>query len=97
MGRDVVGGRKGIPTHIGTNRYSLLVSRIFQQRNGCGPSPTESTLAADRRSHPGNDLISVIAADSDLELDDVVTTAIACHETTANLLDSAMIASHLSV
>lgn len=52
-------------------------------------------LAADRRRHPGDDLLSVIAADTTLELDDVVTTAIiiaiAGHETTANLLGSAMI------
>lgn len=52
-------------------------------------------LAADRRRHPGDDLLSVIAADTDLELDDVVTTAIiiaiAGHETTANLLGSAMV------
>ena len=52
-------------------------------------------MAADRRSHPGDDLISFIAADPDLELDDVVTTAIiiaiAGHETTANLLGAAMI------
>lgn len=52
-------------------------------------------LAADRRTHPGDDLISFMAADPDLELDDVVTTAviiaIAGHETTANLLGAAMI------
>ena len=52
-------------------------------------------LAADRRTHPGDDLLSYIAADPDLELDDVVVTAvviaIAGHETTANLLGAAMI------
>ena len=52
-------------------------------------------LAADRRAHPGEDLLSFIAADRDLELDDVVITAIliavAGHETTANLLGAAMI------
>lgn len=52
-------------------------------------------LAADRRRHPGDDLLSFIATDPDLELDDVVTTAIiiaiAGHETTANLLGAAMI------
>ncbi len=52
-------------------------------------------LAADRRTHPGDDLLSFIAADDELELDDVVTTAIiiaiAGHETTANLLGAAMI------
>jgi cytochrome P450 len=52
-------------------------------------------LAADRRTHPGDDLLSFIAADPVLELDDVVTTAvviaIAGHETTANLLGAAMI------
>jgi cytochrome P450 len=52
-------------------------------------------LAADRRTHPSDDLISFLSADPDLELDDVVTTAIiiaiAGHETTANLLGTAMI------
>ncbi|MBX9641805.1 MAG: cytochrome P450 [Mycobacterium sp.] len=52
-------------------------------------------LAADRRTHPGDDLLSFLAADTDLELDDVVTTAIiiaiAGHETTANLLGAALI------
>jgi cytochrome P450 len=52
-------------------------------------------LAADRRTHPGEDLMSFIAADPALELDDVVITAIliavAGHETTANLLGAAMI------
>jgi cytochrome P450 len=52
-------------------------------------------LAADRRAHPGEDLLSFIAADAALELDDVVITAIliavAGHETTANLLGAAMI------
>ena len=52
-------------------------------------------LAADRRIRPREDLLSFIAGDPDLELDDVVTTAIliavAGHETTANLLGAAMI------
>lgn len=52
-------------------------------------------LAADRRSHPGEDLLSFIAADPALQLDDVVITAIliavAGHETTANLLGAAII------
>jgi cytochrome P450 len=52
-------------------------------------------LAADRRTHPGDDLLSLIASDRSLELDDVVITAIlvavAGHETTANLLGAAMI------
>ncbi|MCV7220920.1 cytochrome P450 [Mycolicibacterium elephantis] len=52
-------------------------------------------LAADRRAHPRDDLLSFIAADPDLELDDVVTTAViiavAGHETTANLLGAALI------
>lgn len=52
-------------------------------------------LAADRRSHPGEDLLSFIAGDPELLLDDVVVTAIliaiAGHETTANLLGAAMI------
>ncbi|MBV9091901.1 MAG: cytochrome P450 [Mycobacteriaceae bacterium] len=52
-------------------------------------------LAADRRSHPADDLLSLIASDRDLLLDDVVVTAIliavAGHETTANLLGGAMV------
>ena len=52
-------------------------------------------LAADRRTHPRDDLLSFIGAGPDLELDDVVTTAViiavAGHETTANLLGAAMI------
>jgi cytochrome P450 len=53
------------------------------------------SLAADRRAHPGDDLLSFIAADPTLELDDVVITAIliavAGHETTANLLGASII------
>ncbi|WP_199254701.1 cytochrome P450 [Mycolicibacterium mengxianglii] len=52
-------------------------------------------LAADRRHHPGDDLLSFLGADPDLELDDVVTMAliiaVAGHETTANLLGAAII------
>lgn len=52
-------------------------------------------VAADRRTHPKDDLLSFIAADPELELDDVVTTAViiavAGHETTANLLGAAMV------
>ncbi|WP_006241483.1 cytochrome P450 [Mycolicibacterium tusciae] len=52
-------------------------------------------VAADRRTHPSDDLLSFIAADPELELDDVVTTAViiavAGHETTANLLGAAMV------
>lgn len=51
--------------------------------------------AADRRTHPGDDLLSFIAADPDLSLDEVVVTAIliavAGHETTANLLGAGLI------
>lgn len=52
-------------------------------------------IAADRRSHPGDDLLSFIATDPELGLDDVVVTAIliavAGHETTANLLGAGLI------
>ncbi len=52
-------------------------------------------IAADRRAHPGDDLLSFIAADPDLALEEVVMTAIliavAGHETTANLLGAAMV------
>lgn len=50
-------------------------------------------LAADRRSHPGDDLLSLIASDDNLMLDDVVMTtiliAVAGHEI-AHLLGAAM-------
>ncbi len=52
-------------------------------------------MAADRRAHPGEDLLSFIAADSALALEEVAMTAIlvavAGHETTANLLGAALI------
>lgn len=52
-------------------------------------------LAADRRAHPGDDLLSLIASDTNLSLEDVVTmafmVAIAGHETTANLLGASMV------
>lgn len=52
-------------------------------------------LAADRRIHPGDDLLSFIAADPDISLDEVVATAIliavAGHETTANMLGAGII------
>ncbi|MET4433286.1 cytochrome P450 [Mycolicibacterium sp. 624] len=51
--------------------------------------------AADRRSHPTDDLLSFLAADTDLTLDEVVITAIliavAGHETTANLLGASLV------
>lgn len=51
--------------------------------------------AADRRAHPRDDLLSYLAADRDLSLDEVTITAIliavAGHETTANLLGAALI------
>ncbi|BBX36581.1 hypothetical protein MMAG44476_32119 [Mycolicibacterium mageritense DSM 44476 = CIP 104973] len=52
-------------------------------------------LAADRRRNPRDDLLSFIAGDPELELEDVVITAIliavAGHETTANLLGAGLI------
>jgi cytochrome P450 len=52
-------------------------------------------LVADRRAHPSDDLLSFIAADSQLLLEDVATTAIliavAGHETTANLLGASLV------
>lgn len=51
-------------------------------------------LAADRRQHPADDLVSFIAADTELSLDEVAATviliAVAGHETTANLLGTAL-------
>lgn len=53
-------------------------------------------LAADRRIHPGDDLLSFIAADPEVSLEEVVATAIliavAGHETTANMLGGGLIA-----
>ncbi|OLP03293.1 cytochrome [Mycolicibacterium porcinum] len=50
---------------------------------------------ADRRTHPQDDLLSYIAADPTLTLDEVVITAIliavAGHETTANLLGAGLV------
>jgi cytochrome P450 len=52
-------------------------------------------LAADRRAHPRDDLLSFIAADTELSLEEVVLMAIliavAGHETTANLLGAAIV------
>lgn len=52
-------------------------------------------LAADRRTHPGDDLLSFIAADPEVSLDEVVATAIliavAGHETTANMLGAGIV------
>ncbi|MGV0046083.1 cytochrome P450 [Mycobacterium colombiense] len=52
-------------------------------------------LAADRRAHPQDDLLSFIAADSELLLEEVVMTAIliavAGHETTANMLGAGLV------
>lgn len=66
----------------GTSAFATLLTELLP-------------LAADRRAHPQDDLLSFIGAATELELDDVVTTAVliavAGHETTANLLGSAMI------
>jgi cytochrome P450 len=52
-------------------------------------------MAADRRAHPKDDLLSFIAADPQLLLEEVVMTAIliavAGHETTANLLGAGLV------
>jgi cytochrome P450 len=52
-------------------------------------------MAADRRTHPGDDLLSFIATDPQLPLEEVVMTAIliavAGHETTANLLGTGLV------
>lgn len=52
-------------------------------------------LAADRRVDPGDDLLSFIAGDGALSLEEVVTTtiliAVAGHETTANLLGAGLV------
>ncbi|WP_445169054.1 cytochrome P450 [Mycolicibacterium sp. Dal123E01] len=66
----------------GTSAFATLLTELLP-------------LAADRRMHPADDLLSFIGAATDLELDDVVITAVliavAGHETTANLLGSAMV------
>jgi cytochrome P450 len=50
--------------------------------------------AADRHTHPRDGLLSFIASDPDLSLDQVVVTAIliavAGHQTTANLLGASL-------
>ena len=52
-------------------------------------------LAADRRAHPGDDLLSFIAADPDVSLEEIIATAmliaVAGHETTANMLGAGLI------
>lgn len=52
-------------------------------------------MAADRRTHPGDDLLSCIAADPRISLDEVAATAIliavAGHETTANMLGAGIV------
>lgn len=52
-------------------------------------------LAAERRRQPGDDLLSLLAADPALDLDEVVANAIllaiAGHETTAKLLGTSMV------
>ncbi|MEZ0053689.1 cytochrome P450 [Mycobacterium sp. MAA66] len=68
-------------------------------KHGIGAAAALMTVmlpaAADRRTHPGDDLLSFIAADPNLTLDEVVITAIliavAGHETTANLLGASLI------
>jgi cytochrome P450 len=68
--------------HAGAAAFATLIAEFLP-------------LAADRRAHPREDLLSFIAADSALELDDVIINAIliavAGHETTANLLGAAII------
>lgn len=86
--------------------YSPAIIRILggiadeaELEQGIGAAAALMTVmlpaAADRRTHPGDDLLSFIAADSELSLDEVVTTAIliaiAGHETTANLLGASLI------
>ncbi len=52
-------------------------------------------IAADRRAHPGDDLLSFLATDPTLDLDEVVANtlllAVAGHETTANVLGSGLV------
>lgn len=77
-------GESGNPTSAehGTAALATLVAELLP-------------LAADRRTHPSDDLLSYIATSTELDLEDVVNTAIiiaiAGHETTANLLGAAMV------
>lgn len=81
------------------NRMLNEFSDTTARENGTAGIATLLTallpLAADRRTHPGDDLLSYIAADPDLELDDVVMAAliiaIAGHEATATFLGAAMV------
>jgi cytochrome P450 len=81
------------------NRMLNDYGDITARENGTAGLATLLTallpLAADRRTHPGDDLLSFIAADPNLELDDVVMAAliiaIAGHEATATFLGAAMV------
>jgi hypothetical protein len=53
----------GHAVEAGTAAFATLLTKLLP-------------LAADRRAHPGDDLLSFIAADADLEFDDVVITAV---------------------
>lgn len=104
----VIGAWLGLDTDQCTalREYSPTIIRILggfadrdELEHGIGAAAALLTemlpAAADRRAHPRDDLLSYIAADPDLTLDEVVITAIliavAGHETTANLLGSSLI------
>jgi cytochrome P450 len=90
----------------GLREHSPAIIRILggfadEHELGAGMAASAALIAdllpaaADRRTHPGDDLLSFLAADPDLTLDEVVVTAIllavAGHETTANLLGASLI------
>ncbi len=104
----VIGAWLGLDTDQCTalREYSPIIIRILggfadqdELERGIGAAAALLTemlpAAADRRAHPRDDLLSYIAADRSLTLDEVVVTAIliavAGHETTANLLGANII------
>lgn len=104
----VIGAWLGLDTDqcAALREHSPAVIRILggiadeaELEQGIGAAAALMTVilpaAADRRTHPGDDLLSFIAADPEFSLDEVVTTAIliaiAGHETTANLLGASLI------
>lgn len=104
----VIGAWLGLDTHHCTalREHSPIIIRILggfadreELEKGIGSAAVLLTemlpAAADRRVHPQDDLLSYIAADASLTLDEVVITAIliavAGHETTANLLGAGLV------
>lgn len=104
----IIGAWLGLDTSqcMALREYSPAIIRLLggftdqeELERGLGAAAALLTeilpAAADRRAHPRDDLLSYIAADPGLTLDEVVITviliAVAGHETTANLLGSGLV------